>query len=246
MKMNFLRLIAIGLLSLVLAAGCATTGDTDTGSDASAKAEAEQAIADAKAAQKRAAEVGYEWRDMGKLIDEAQAAYDAGDYARAIELARKAQEQGAIAEDQYYLEQAKLKLDKLNAMSGLTAEQRDLLAQANAAYAAQQGREAYDLASRLEAALAASSMSYTVVRGDNLWNIAGKSSVYGNPYQWPLIYKANSDQIKDADLIYPGQTFSIDRNPSAAAVDAAVNHAKTRGAWSLGVVEESDKAYLAR
>ncbi|HDP90218.1 MAG TPA: LysM peptidoglycan-binding domain-containing protein [Thioalkalivibrio sp.] len=89
-------------------------------------------------------------------------------------------------------------------------------------------------------------MSYTVVRGDNLWNIAGKSSVYGNPYQWPLIYKANSDQIKDADLIYPGQTFSIDRNPSAAAVDAAVNHAKTRGAWSIGVVEDSDKAYLAR
>jgi len=242
MKMNFLRLIAIGLLSLVLAAGCATTGDTDT----SAKAEAEQAIADAKAAQKRAAEVGYEWRDMAKMIEEAQAAYDAGDYAKATELARKAQEQGAIAEDQYYLQQAKFKLDELNKMSGLTADQRDLLAQANAAYAAQQGREAYDLASRLEAALAASSISYTVARGDNLWNIAGKSSVYGNPYQWPLIYKANSDKIQDADLIYPGQTFSIDRNPSAAAVDAAVNHAKTRGAWSVGAVEESDKAYLAR
>jgi hypothetical protein len=29
-------------------------------------------------------------------------------------------------------------------------------------------------------------------------------------------------------------------------VDAAVRHAKTRGAWSLGVTEESDKAYLAQ
>jgi len=88
--------------------------------------------------------------------------------------------------------------------------------------------------------------SYEVVGGDNLWNISGKPSIYNNPYQWPLIYKANSGKIKDADLIYPGQVLDIDNNPSAADVDAAVNHAKTRGNWSLGVVEESDKAYLAR
>lgn len=86
--------------------------------------------------------------------------------------------------------------------------------------------------------------SYTVVSGDNLWDISGKSSVYGNPYQWPLIYKANSDKIKDADLIYPGQTFAIDTNPSDADAAAAVQHAKTRGSWSIGAVEDSDKAYL--
>ncbi|MEJ2141693.1 MAG: LysM peptidoglycan-binding domain-containing protein [Gammaproteobacteria bacterium] len=88
--------------------------------------------------------------------------------------------------------------------------------------------------------------SYTVVRGDNLWNISGKSSVYGNPYQWPLIYKANSNQIKDADLIYPGQNLAIDTNPSDADVGAAIQHAKTRGSWSIGVVEDSDKAYLGK
>jgi LysM repeat protein len=86
---------------------------------------------------------------------------------------------------------------------------------------------------------------YTVVSGDNLWNISGQDAVYGNPYQWPLIYKANSDQIKDADLIYAGQVFSI---PSASSgdIDAAVQHAKTRGAWSVGEVEQSDQDYLAR
>ncbi len=88
--------------------------------------------------------------------------------------------------------------------------------------------------------------NYVVVRGDNLWNIAGKSSVYGNPYQWPLIYRDNQDKIKDADLIYPGQNFRVDNNPSAGDVDAAVRHAKTRGAWSIGAVEDSDKAYLSR
>ena len=88
--------------------------------------------------------------------------------------------------------------------------------------------------------------SYTVVGGDSLWGISGKGEIYGNPYQWPLIYKANRDQIKDADLIYPGQVFAIDRAASAADIDAAVNHAKTRGAWSVGEVEQSDLDYLAR
>lgn len=86
--------------------------------------------------------------------------------------------------------------------------------------------------------------SYTVVRGDNLWSISAKPEVYADPYQWPLIYKANSGKITDADLIYPGQEFDIDTAPSDDEVDAAVRHAKTRGAWSLGVVEESDQAYL--
>jgi nucleoid-associated protein YgaU len=98
---------------------------------------------------------------------------------------------------------------------------------------------------RLGAASASSAMdSYTVMSGDSLWAISGKSEIYGNPYEWPLIYKANRSQIKDADLIYPGQQLSIDRSASSADIDAAVMHAKTRGAWSLGVTEESDMAYL--
>lgn len=88
--------------------------------------------------------------------------------------------------------------------------------------------------------------SYNVVRGDHLWGISSKSTIYGNPYQWPLIFKANRDKIKDADLIHPGQVFAINRNASAGDVDTAVHHAKTRGAWSLGKVEDSDKKYLAR
>lgn len=86
---------------------------------------------------------------------------------------------------------------------------------------------------------------YQVVSGDNLWDISAKSEIYSNPYQWPLIYKANQDKIKDADLIYPGQNLAIDRSASGSAIDAAINHAKTRGSWSLGDVESTDKAYLS-
>lgn len=87
---------------------------------------------------------------------------------------------------------------------------------------------------------------YTVIPGDSLWAISGKGEVYANPYQWPLIYKANRSKIKDADLIYPGQQFDIDRSASSMDINAAIEHARTRGAWSLGVVEDSDMAYLAR
>lgn len=88
--------------------------------------------------------------------------------------------------------------------------------------------------------------SYTVVSGDNLWNIASSSSIYGDPYKWPLIYKANKSKISDADLIYPGQVFDIDQSPSSSEASAAVNHARTRGAWSVGAVEASDTAYLSQ
>ena len=92
--------------------------------------------------------------------------------------------------------------------------------------------------------VASTNSAYEVNKGDHLWGISGSS--YGNPYKWPLIYKANSDKIKDADLIYPGQVFDIESDPSDADSAAAVSHAKSRGSWSIGVTEDSDKAYLAQ
>ena len=52
-------------------------------------------------------------------------------------------------------------------------------------------------------------ISYTVVRGDCLWNIAKKKEHYGNAFAWPVIYKANRDKIKNPDLIYPQQVFQV-------------------------------------
>jgi nucleoid-associated protein YgaU len=50
---------------------------------------------------------------------------------------------------------------------------------------------------------------YTVVKGDCLWRIAKRPEHYGNGFAWPVIYKANRDQIKNPDLIYPKQIFKI-------------------------------------
>lgn len=49
--------------------------------------------------------------------------------------------------------------------------------------------------------------TYTVVRGDCLWNIAKK--FYGNGSQYTKIYNANKDNIKSPNLIYPGQVLTI-------------------------------------
>lgn len=88
--------------------------------------------------------------------------------------------------------------------------------------------------------------TYTVKRGDHLWGIAAQPKIYGDPYYWPLLYKANATIIRDADLIHAGQQLHVDLQPSAAEVRRAVEHTKTRGPWKLGVVEQSDKDYLGR
>jgi len=87
--------------------------------------------------------------------------------------------------------------------------------------------------------------TYTVKQNDNLWRIAGFDEVYANSFDWPIIYSHNRSQIKDADLIYPGQVFNIPREFAPREVANARAHARNRGAWSLGVTEESDIAYLA-
>jgi len=206
------------------------------------------AIGGAEAALDEADKLGAEWRDSGEILDKARAAAKAGDETAAAKLANEAKRQGETAVNQHYLEEAKVTLWELEKRKGsMSAEQLAQYQDAEAAYRNHEGRKAYDLVASLMTSLSrGGGDSYVVSRGDNLWGISGKSQIYGNPYEWPLIYKANAAQIRDADLIYPGQDLAISRDNSAADVDAAVRHARTRGAWSLGVVEESDRAYLQR
>ncbi|VAX12900.1 hypothetical protein MNBD_GAMMA24-819 [hydrothermal vent metagenome] len=212
-----LKLASLLVLAVSLTVGCASTTE-EVGQDTAAAA-----IAAAKTANDQVKAEEYEWRDTGKLIKKAKKAMAEGRYAEAVKLANKARRQAENA-----IKQKNIEMKRLAAAA----------AAAKAATASESSAKA--------AVVTASTQQYTVTRGDNLWDISAKPSIYNNPYQWPLIYKNNSDQIKDADLIYPGQKLDINTNPSSADVDAAVAHAKSRGSWSLGVVEDSDTAYLAR
>jgi nucleoid-associated protein YgaU len=61
--------------------------------------------------------------------------------------------------------------------------------------------------------------AYTVERGDSLWKITGMERIYGHPKYWPIVHDANSGQIADPDLIYPGQELTIPRDITVVEMD---------------------------
>ncbi|MCB1792600.1 MAG: peptidoglycan-binding protein LysM [Gammaproteobacteria bacterium] len=48
---------------------------------------------------------------------------------------------------------------------------------------------------------------YTIVKGDTLSKIA--KHYYGNAMDYPKLFEANREVIKDPDLIYPGQKIRV-------------------------------------
>jgi LysM repeat protein len=55
---------------------------------------------------------------------------------------------------------------------------------------------------------------YTVKKGDTLPSVASRHDIYNDSFMWPLIYKANRDQIKDPKVLYGGQELKIPRDMS--------------------------------
>jgi uncharacterized protein YabN with tetrapyrrole methylase and pyrophosphatase domain len=100
--------VPIGIImTIFLASACTATGDAKkaeaqqtAAAKAPTKADFETAYAAAKAAQKKAASVGGEWRDIGKFLKQAEQAAEGGDYAKAIVLTNKARFQGEMGYQQ--------------------------------------------------------------------------------------------------------------------------------------------------
>ena len=214
---ELLKVAAIAVMTSGLVVGCQQSSTSDDMPTEMAEEECQgatpevrNAIYAAKLKNARARNLGAEWEENAKIIEEAEQAAADCENVRAKILANKAED-----------------------------------AAAEAIAALQQGGDSEPVAQQPAQEESPYMGGYLVVSGDSLWGISAQNTIYGDPYMWPLIYKANSGQIKDADLIFPGQYFYIPKakGPERAA---AVQHAKTRGAWTLGVTEASDLDYLAQ
>lgn len=174
-----------------------------------------------------------------QLETAARTAFEEGDYDLAVELAAAAQENARLS-DEYVamilamraakkaIDSAQVRYDWATSLkaelrfatdyAGATTE----LAAAKAAFEV----EAYDEASvhafAVEAYLAninpeEALPAYFLVRSlpvdtDCLWRIAGLPYVYNDPFQWPVLYRANKKLLPDPNnphLILPGTVLSI-------------------------------------
>ncbi len=209
---ELLKVAAIALLTSGIMVGCQQSSDemTEVAMEEEcqgATPEVRNAIYAAKLKNARARNLGAEWEENAKIIEEAEQAAADCENVRAKILANKAEDSAAAA---------------IAAMAKMEPVEEVVMTEESPYLG-----------------------GYLVVSGDNLWDIAGQDTIYGNPFMWPLIYKTNSAQIKDADLIFPGQYFYIPKakGPERAA---AIEHAKSRGAWTIGQTEASDLDYLAQ
>jgi hypothetical protein len=93
-------IIAIVIVGLMSYACTAVSGSKSKPSANATKQDYEAALTAAKSAQKKAAAVGGEWRDIGKMLKEAEAASKSGDYVKAVTLANQAKLQGEAGYEQ--------------------------------------------------------------------------------------------------------------------------------------------------
>jgi len=85
------------LAAILMLFGCASTSETKMGGGAT---DFPGMVSEAKASIKKAKSAGGEWRDSSKFLKKAEKAAKAGDLKKAMELAKKATDEGKMGYDQ--------------------------------------------------------------------------------------------------------------------------------------------------
>ncbi len=110
----------------------------------------------------------------------------------------------AIAEDNYGSGYNWVDISKAN---GLTSDKIEVGQKLSIPDVAAKKPTATKLTTTLETGTAIAGDSYTVTKGDDLWNIAVRA--YGDGYQWAKIAKANS--LDNPNIIHAGNVLTLPR-----------------------------------
>lgn len=110
---------------------------------------------------------------------------------------------------------------QLAAEGAARADEERLMIQAAEAEVRLREQEQFKAAQEEQAAAAAKrevsiketpTLVYTARRGETLPQIAARTEIYNDASLWPLIYRANRDQIRNPKQLWPGQALKIPRN----------------------------------
>jgi len=146
-----------------------------------AQLRAEEAMRLAEEAIEDARSLGADTNEAEDLLAKAKDSFEQGDFPSTVKFADQAKESAEKAKELFLAEEsAREEAAREEAAEKVAAEERKF---------------------------------YTVGTWEHdrdcLWNIAKKKEIYNDPWKWKKIYKVNKDKIKNPDLIYPGQKFTI-------------------------------------
>jgi len=149
--------------------------------------------------------------EIKRLLDNGLLQLNNGKYKQALDSVQKAHQQ--LAEIPELTEEGKVNLleqEKERALGRLKAAEIIALAEKEAEKIKTRARiEAAKL--RYEEFERIYPSTYKVKKGETLIDIAQRREIFNDKFMWPLIYKANRDQMRDPQVVFPGQILSIPR-----------------------------------
>lgn len=229
--MRKINIIILVILAGVFISGCSkktVVPEVDV-----SKLDAESAIVMAQSEIDEAEEIGADVSEPRAMLAKARESFDKQQYSKAKvqadEAAAEARKlkQSMLAgvrskEDaEAAIEQANNLIELGHSQGGDMTEPETILDKAREAFAAENyaaaialADESFKLAKQIISTLKIDTFTVGTWESskDCLWNIAAKKSIYNDPWKWKKIYMANKDQIKDPDMIFPGQILKIPRN----------------------------------
>jgi len=170
--------------------------------------------------------------EISMLLHDARASLENAKYMEALDLAQECQltlaslpakvEKGRAR----YLEEEQKKLQSrqdADTMIKTAQHKADLIVEDARKKAGQILIEAQVAAARarLEELERLYPSTYKVKKGETIADIAQRREIFNDQYMWPLLYKANRDQMRDPKVVFPEQVLAIPRDLSFDEIIAA-------------------------